>query len=343
MATPHRTAAEPPTLEIVAARAGVSRATASRVLNGSLHVSPGAYEAVTRAADELRYRPNRAARSLVTRRTDSVAFVVTEPDERLFSDPFFATFLRGAHDELTANNVQLVLAFASGGRDRERLERFASGQHVDGIVLISLHGKDPLPLQLEELGVPVVLMGRPLKNAELLYYVDADNTAGASQATRLLLDRGCRRVATIIGPQDMVAGKQRLAGYKAALRSASVTFDPDLVAQGDFTRTGGIQAMQALLEIAPDLDGVFAASDPMAFGALSALRAAGRAVPDDVAVIGFDDAPDAASADPPLTTVRQPIGEMGRQVARLLLARVAGEETERSIVLPTEVVVRSSA
>ncbi len=338
-----REATQVATLELVAARAGVSRATASRVLNGSPKVSPSAFEAVTRAAGELRYRPNRAARSLVTRRTDSIAIVVTEPDERLFNDPYFATILRGAHDELAARDIQLVLVFASDQRDRQRLEQFATGHHVDGVVLISLHGSDPLPMHLEKLGVAVVVQGKPVKDADTVHYVDTDNRGGAAAATQLLIDRGCRKVATITGPQDMSAGRERLAGYRAAMQASGRGVDKDLVVRGDFTRTGGSRAMRALLDTAPDLDGVFAASDMMALGALSVLHGAGRRVPEDVAIVGFDDAPDSATSDPPLTTVRQPIAEMGRQATHMLIERLDGQVTPRTIVLPTELVVRASA
>jgi DNA-binding LacI/PurR family transcriptional regulator len=336
-------ASRAPTLEVVAALAGVSRATASRVLNGSPKVSPQAQAAVLQAAEDLHYRPNRAARALVTRRSDSVAFVVTEPDDRLFSDPFFATLLRGAHNELAARDMQLVLAFTSGARDRGRLERFATGRHVDGVVLISLHGADPLPGQLEELGVPVVLQGRPLHDGHDQYFVDADNRGGAAAATTLLLERGCRRVATIAGPRDMVAGKDRWDGYRDALRRAGVQLDRQLVVSGDFTTGGGAQATRALLEQAPDVDGVFAASDVMALAALAVLRASGRRVPEDVALVGFDDMPDAAAADPPLTTVHQHIEEMGSRVVRLLIERLDGRVEERGVVVPTEVVRRASA
>jgi DNA-binding LacI/PurR family transcriptional regulator len=332
-----------PTLEVVAARAGVSRATASRVLNGSTKVSPQAHDAVVRAAEELHYLPNLAARSLVTRRTGSFAFVVTEPDDRLFSDPFFALLLRGAQRELARRDLQLVLAYASTDPDRQRIERFATARHVDGVVLISLHGADPLPAALERAGVPVVIAGRPLGPDEGLSYVDVDNRGAARAATELLIGRGCRTVAMVAGPQDMVAGRDRLAGYRDALMAAGRPLDETLVARGDFTRLGGTRAMRELLERSPRLDGVFAASDTMALSALSVLHAAGRRVPADVALVGFDDVPDAAAADPPLTTVRQPIDEMGRRIAELLVQRLDGPPGLLRLVLPAELVRRASA
>lgn len=331
-----------PTLGSVAERAGVSRATASRALSGSPKVSTQARDAVLRAAAELDYRPNKAARWLATRRSESVAFVVSETEERLFGDPFFLGLLRGAHAEVAVRGYQLLFTISSSAADREQLMAWAAGGHVDGIVLISLHGDDPLPERLEGMGVPVVLSGRPVSD-QPLHYVDSDNRGGAHAATTLLVQRGCRRIATITGPQDMCAGQDRLAGFRDALQAEGVRPSRKLVAPGDFTMAGGVQAMRRLLRATPGIDGVFAASDLMAIGAIQALEALGRRVPDDVAVVGFDDVPAALFSQPPLTTVRQPIEVMGRQMARTLLDRIDGRPVRRGIVLPTELVRRASA
>src|SRR5947209_7135235 len=151
-----------------------------------------------------------------------------------------------------------------------------------------------------------------------------DNRGGARTATELLLERGCRRIATITGPPDMVVGQDRLAGYRDALHEVGITAPHQLIANGDFTLTGGHDAMQRLLSVADDVDGVFAASDLMAIGAIQAIEASGRRVPHDVAVIGFDDIPAAQISQPALTTIRQPIEELGRQMARMLLDRLDG-------------------
>jgi DNA-binding LacI/PurR family transcriptional regulator len=297
-----------------------------------------------RAAEELRYLPNRAARSLVTRRTDSVAFMVTESGERLFGDPYFGILLRGAHAEVSARGRQLVLTFAANQTERQHLEQFASGHHVDGLMIISLHGADPLPARLESQGIPVVVMGRPAVDDQAVHYVDADNRGGAKAATTLLHDIGRTRVATIAGPRDMTPGRDRLAGYRDGLREADVVFDRSRVAVAPtFSRQGGAIAMEQLLESAPDLDAVFIASDTVAIGALGVLRRSGRRVPEDVAVVGFDDTPEAADSDPPLTTVRQPIVEMGRRLARMLLDRLDGLPVEQSDIVETSLVRRESA
>ncbi|WP_431936187.1 LacI family DNA-binding transcriptional regulator [Micromonospora sp. RP3T] len=334
------TTAQRPTLEAVARRAGVSRATVSRVVNGSTTVAESIQQAVRRAVEELGYVPNLAARSLVTQRTDSVALVMPEAATRVFSDDqVFPGIIRGAAQELEAADKQLVLMLAGSPAGHERVERYTTGRHVDGVLFASLHGEDPLPGRLARLGIPVVCSGRPLGGADVPY-VDVDHTGGVTRAVEHLIATGRRRIATIAGPQDMVAGIERLIGYRAALTTAGL---PELVAYGDFTRESGTAAMRELLAADPELDAVFAASDLMAHAALRALREAGRRVPEDVAVIGFDDIETAAYTEPPLTTVRQPIVELGRAMTRQLLRIAAGEHVEQALMLPTELILRDSA
>jgi DNA-binding LacI/PurR family transcriptional regulator len=293
---------------------------------------------------KLGYVPNRAARSLVTRRADSVALVVSEPHTRFFSEPFFAGVVRGVGAALAETGVQLLLLIAHDVGDRGRLERDVVGGRVDGVLLASLHGHDPLPGILERAGVPAVLVGRPA-GAGPASYVDADNRGGAGKAVDHLARRGRRRIATITGPQDMGVGQDRLDGYRDGLAAAGLAAAADdLVEAGDFTEEAGAAAMGRLLRRpGPPVDAVFAASDLMAAGALRALRAAGRRVPEDVAVVGFEDSAVARYAQPPLTTVRQPIEEMGRQATRLLLAKIAGETGDMHLILDVELVVRASA
>ncbi|MCZ7419275.1 LacI family DNA-binding transcriptional regulator [Verrucosispora sp. WMMA2121] len=334
------TGAQRPTLEAVARRAGVSRATVSRVVNGSTTVAEPIQEAVRQAVAELGYVPNLAARTLVTQRTDSIALVMPEEATRVFSDDqVFPGIIRGAAQELEAADKQLVLMLAGSPAGHERVARYTTGRHVDGVLFASLHGADPLPARLAALGIPVVCSGRPLDGAEVPY-IDVDQVGGVTRAVRHLIDSGRRRIATIAGPQDMVAGIERLTGYRDTVAAAGL---PEMVAVGDFTRESGAAAMRELLAAHPDLDAVFAASDLMAHAALRTLREAGRRVPEDVAVIGFDDIETAAYTDPPLTTVRQPIVELGRQGTRLLLRLAAGEQVEPALILPTELIIRDSA
>jgi DNA-binding LacI/PurR family transcriptional regulator len=334
------TARARPTLEKVALRAGVSRATVSRVVNGSTTVAQDIRDTVMRAVQELGYVPNHAARSLVTQRTNSIALVLPEPSTRVFSDDqFFPGIVRGVSQELEVADKQLVLMMASSAASHDRIEQYAMAGHVDGVMVASVHGADPLPAALARMGVPVVCNGRPLGRVSVPY-VDVDSVSGAAAAVRHLVGIGRQRIATIAGPQDMVAGIDRLAGYRTELRGSTRR---SIVAVADFTRESGEAAMRQLLDDDPRLDAVFVASDLMAHGAMRTLTKAGRRIPDDVAVVGFDDIELARYTEPPLTTVRQPIVDLGRELARQLLRLAGGEEIEQSLVLPTDLVLRESA
>jgi DNA-binding LacI/PurR family transcriptional regulator len=331
----------PATLEEVARVANVSRATASRVVNGDRRVAQATRSAVEAAVKGLDYTPNRAARSLVTRRSDSVAVVIPEPTAQLFGDPFFPRLLRGLSAELGAEGLQLVLLMPQDRSDERRVSRYLTGGHTDGVLLVSLHGADPLPADLRRHGVPVVVGGRPTSTG--LTYVDVDNRGGAAMAIRHLVGLGRRAIATIAGPQDMAPGADRLAGYRESLASAGRTLDDRLVEIAEFTLDGGRGAMERLLDRAPETDAVFAASDLMALGAMAAIQAAGRSVPGDVAIVGFDDSSLAVSALPALTSIRQPIEEMGREMARLLLEEIRDPgRPPRRVILDTELVIRGS-
>ena len=332
-----------PTLEQVAARAGVGRGTASRVINGSAHVSDRSRQAVLAAIEELGYIPNQAARSLVRRRTDAVTLVISESEERIFGEPYFVGAIRGISAAVAESQRQLVLALSQVHDAAGPLDRFLTRQHVDGVLLLSLHGDDPLPHQLLARGVPLVLGGRPVGD-ERVSFVDVDNEGGAVIGVTHLLDSGRRTVATITGPLDMGAGQDRLSGYRAALRERGIAPDETLVAVGDFSQGSGQVAMAELIERRPDIDGLFAANDLMAAGALQVLRETGRAVPDDVAVVGFDDAPLAQFTDPALTTVHQSPEQMGREMVAMLIRLIEGEQPlGSSSVLDTHLVVRASA
>ncbi|MEU8620699.1 LacI family DNA-binding transcriptional regulator [Streptomyces sp. NPDC048623] len=342
-----------PTLEQVAVRAGVGRGTVSRVINGSPRVSEQAREAVHRAIEELGYVPNQAARTLAGSRTDAIALVIPETEARLFAEPYFLDIIRGISAELGAADQQLLLTLVRSERERERFEQYLAARRVDGVLLASVHADDPLPERVRELGLPVVLNGRRTTD-EPAAYVDSDNTGAGRAAVAHLAGRGRRRIATITGPLDMYVARARLDGYREGIAAAGLDPDELLVATGDFTEEGGRRAMRALLDRAPDLDAVFAASDVMAAGARGVLREAGRRVPEDVALVGVDDSAVARLMDPPLTSVRQPIEEMGRTMARMLLRELAGESGEYGEgpagagegareVLPTELVVRESS
>ncbi|AXK35836.1 LacI family transcriptional regulator [Streptomyces armeniacus] len=341
-----------PTLEAVAAHAGVSRATVSRVVNGGAGVRAEVRDKVQQSVEALGYVPNSAARSLVTRRTGAVAVVIAEPETRVFSDPFFAQQLRGISRELSERDMQLLLLLLEQRKDYERIGRYLSGGHVDGALMFSLHTEDPLPAMANESGLPTVFGGRPgwpgADREPRPLYVDTDNRGGARQAVEHLLERGRRRIAVITGPLDQTSALDRLHGYRDALDVMEA--DPALVAHGGFTAEGGERAMAELLDRTPDLDAVFAGSDLMASGAIRTLRAYGRRVPEDVAVVGYDDLEPAAWADPPLTTVRQDVEGMGRMMAELLMRRLGLAPESRgadgvpaSVVTSARLVVRASS
>jgi DNA-binding LacI/PurR family transcriptional regulator len=330
------------TLEAVALATGVSRATVSRVVNGLDRVSPETRRAVEEAVARLGYVPNRAARSLVTRRTDSVGLVIPEPTAKLFGDPFFPRLVRGVNDVLDEADLQLILMTPQNAQHGRRLSRYLISGHLDGVLLVSLHGSDPLPAFLAERGIPAVVGGRPTRGARVSF-VDVDNVQGALSAVRHLVALGRRRIATVAGPTDMAGGADRLQGYREGLAEAGIPHDPALELFGDYEQDRASEAITRFIGDGGDLDAVFVASDLMALGVMSALRRLGRRIPEDVAVVGYDDSPLALSTDPRLTSVRQPIEVMGREMARLLLTAVASHDrVPRSVVLSTELIVRGS-
>jgi DNA-binding LacI/PurR family transcriptional regulator len=331
-----------PTLADVARAAGVSTATASRVLNGFPRVRPETRMQVESAISALGYARQRAARLTTKQRTGSIALVVCEDVLRLFADPYFARVVAGVSRELSVAGEQLVfLAVPSGEEHQISVVQYLKGRHVDGALVVSMHGRRPLDLGW--LDIPLVFGGRPVHAAEgaRCSYVDADNVGGAERATRYLIEVGRSTVATVAGPQDMTVGADRLLGYRQAM-AATGRPDCGLVVFGDFGQASGEHAMARLLDRRPDVDAVFAASDLMAVGVLRALRRAGRRVPEDVAVIGFDDLPLGRRTDPPLTTVRQPIEEMGARMTRELLTMISGPTAPRQVIVDTELVVRKS-
>lgn len=318
-----------PTLEDVAARAGVSRATASRVINEDPRVRPRAREAVADAVAELGYRPNRAARSLVTRDADSIAVVVPEAEERVFSDPFFAAMLGAVTRALADFPVQVLLAMGRPGQGGEKIEKYLRGGYTDGAIVVSHHRDDRIGKVLHETRLPAVFVGRPAGEPSLPF-VDVDNTAGGRMAAEHLIAQGRRRLATVAGPQDMAPGSDRLAGWRDALSQAGLwpaapgRPEGGLVEVGDFTAASGGEAMSRLLARQEDLDGVFVASDLMAVAAVHELQATGRRVPEDVAVIGFDDTQAAALCRPPLTTVLNPVSALATTAVEMLLRLMGG-------------------
>ncbi|WP_460942946.1 LacI family DNA-binding transcriptional regulator [Okibacterium endophyticum] len=326
---------------MVAALAGVSRATVSRVVNGSPKVTAEVVATVNEAIDELGYIPNRAARSLVSRRTQVIALVVPESTAKVFSDPFFASVVQGVAFALAETDYTLNLLIASETAP-EKTRRYLRGGNVDGAIVVSHHSGDHSYVSLEE-SLPIIYGGRPLgwASGHVGYYVDVDNVAASRDATRLLIDSGRKTIATIAGRQDMPAGIDRLTGWRQAMEEAGLP--TDLVEYGDFAPLHGANAMRRLLARNPGIDAVFTANDQMAVGAYGVLRDAGRTIPDDIAVVGFDNDNYGATASPALTTVDQRPVAMGETLAKLLVRLIDGDEVDRVTMMPTTLVVRDSA
>lgn len=333
--------AAPPTLADVARLAGVSSATASRVLTGSTRVQPETRNKVEQAMAQLGYVRNRAARAVRTRQADSIALVVGEENVKVFTDPFFARILRGLTKELASADMQLVLLTLHSPHDYHTVSRYLRSGHVDGAFFVSMHSRPDF--DLGSLGMPVVLCGRPVAGTGGVSYVDAANVEGARKAVNYLLGSGRKAVATIAGPPDMSPGIDRLIGYRKAMTAAGVN-DLGMIAYGDFSIRAGEHALCRLVDHRPGLDAVFVASDLMAAGALRALCRLGRRVPDDVAVLGFDDLPLSQYTDPRLSTVRQPVDDMAARMVREMLAQIASPgQGPAHVVLDTELILRDSA
>ncbi|MCU1534135.1 MAG: LacI family transcriptional regulator [Glaciihabitans sp.] len=334
-ATSHRA----PTLEMVAALAGVSRSTVSRVVNDSPRVTADVIRSVNAAIEQLGYVPNRAARSLASRRTHTIALVIPENTAKFFADPYFASVIQGAAMFLASTDYTLTLLIASEANP-EKTRRYLLGGNVDGALVLSHHSDDRSYAQLAR-NLPVVFGGRPMiETGSDHYIVDVDNVCAAQTATRYLIDHGRTRIATIAGPQDMSAGLDRSEGWRRALLAAGLS--TDLHEVGDFTPPGGEQAMRRLLDRGEPIDAVFVASAQMASGALTVLRGRGISVPGQVAITTMDNDYYAQNSTPQLTTIDQPMGTQGALIAEVLVRLINGEQVDKLTIIPTSLIERDS-
>jgi LacI family transcriptional regulator len=329
-------------LEEIARLSHKSRSTVSRVINNDPHVSDATRAAVMEVVRRVNFHPNAAARSLAAGRTRVLGLVIPTGVSALFTDPYFPLLVQGVAQACNAHDHSVMLWLAEPEYERRTIGQVLHGGLIDGVILASVLTGDPLLQALTgaDATVPFVLVGRQPGN-DRLNYVDVDNINSAREAVTHLLRQGRRRVATITGLLNTNVGVDRRDGYLAALRQRSLPIDPDLIVESDFTEAGGYGAMQRLLPCRPDA--VFAASDMLAMGALRALREAGRRVPQDVAVVGFDDMPFAERAEPPLTTMRQPVQRTGVVAAETLIDLIDNPEAQpRRILMPTELIIRDS-
>jgi DNA-binding LacI/PurR family transcriptional regulator len=328
-----------PTLEQVAKAAGVSRSTVSRVINDSPKVTPEALAAVRKAIDELGYVPNRAARILASRRSQSIALVIPENTARFFADPYFATVVQGIAMYLSDTDYTLSLLIAAENTG-EKTRRYLQAGNVDGALVLSHHSDDRSYTELAR-SIPIVFGGRPMGYEDSkAYFVDVDNAAAARDVTNRLIAKGRRNIATVAGPADMSAGVDRVEGWRQALTEAGLT--SDLVEHGDFSPAGGEAAMRRLLDRNVPIDGIFAANSLMAQGALKVLRAHGKSVPGDIGVVTFDNDYVTQSSSPPLTTVEQPTVEQGRRMVDVLLQLIDGGTVPQVTMMPTLIIERGS-
>ncbi len=333
------------TIKDVAAHAGVSYQTVSRVINNHPNVTAKTRANVQQAITELDYRPNLAARALSRRRSYIIGLIVPYDANYLFRDPHLLAQISAIDAEANAQGYNLLLSTA-GGSDSglEAYERFIRNQVADGALVIETASIQEGNKLLNQHDYPYVSLGYDA--ADRAYFVHHNGKAGAKRATNHLLAKGHRRIGIIDGPPiGAVAGlKQRMDGYKQALSEAGISFDSGLVAYGDYTRHSGQIAAEKLLALETPPSAIFAFNDRMAMGAIWALNAAGLGVPQDVAVVGFDDIPVAADFTPPLTTVKQPGAEMGRVATQMLFKLIAGHPVDnRKVTLSAELIIRQSS
>lgn len=329
----------PLTLEDIGKKAGVSRATVSRVINGETNVKEQTRSRVMEVIQQSNFQPNIAARSLAIGRTNVIGLVIPAGVSTIFSDPYFMLMIQGVSSACNQRDYSVMLWLAEPEYERRMMRQILHSGLLDGVVVSSMLMDDLIVQSLHDSKKPFILIGRhPTLNVN---YLDVDNFNGGREATLHLLRLGRKQVATITGPQNMIAGYDRFQGYCQALDERGVGFNPHLVAEGDFSEAGGYAAMRRLLPHHPNA--VFVASDVMAEGALRAMREAGLRVPQDVAVVGYDDMPNSSRTIPPLTTMRQPTSHMGALAVNTLIDIIKNPgEQKRHMILPIELVIRTS-
>ncbi len=328
------------TLEDIADMCNVSRSTVSRVINGDVNVSERTRHKVLAVVRKVNFQPNMAARGLAKGHTRVLGLVIPKGVQAIFEEPFFGMLIHGVSTYCNALDYSVMLWLAEADYERRTINKILYNGLIDGVIVASMVMDDPIIDSLYQHKVPFMLIGRhPVYDN--LSYLDVDNRGGACQAVSHLLRSGRQRIATITGPQNMVGGIHRYQGYQDALHDHNIPVIPELVAEGDFTDASGYACMQRLLPHKPDA--VFAASDTMALAAIRAIQEHDLRVPDDIAVVGFDDIPQASRGRPTLTTVRQPITRMGSMAAETLINMIeSGSGLPRQTVLSGELVIRDS-
>ncbi|MBC7249717.1 MAG: LacI family DNA-binding transcriptional regulator [Anaerolineae bacterium] len=332
------------TLKDIARHVGVSVTTVSRALGGYDDVAETTRQKILRAAEELGYYPSVTARQLQKQRTDTIGFVIPTFGPR-FSDPFFSELLAGIGNEAARHNFDLLVCTRSpdSPEEEEAYRRLVDGRRVDGMLVVRTRVDDPRLSFLKQRHFPFVAFGRSHAD-ENSPYLDVDGHHGLYQAVRHLIDLGHRRIAYISAPLNLTFALHRLQGYRDALQEGGLKYDEELVHVGYLTEEDGYQAAHRLLALDRPPTAIAVANDLMALGAMRAAHERGLTVGRDVAITGFDDIPLAAHAHPPLTTVRQPIYEIGRRICQMLIQIITGEPLDNyHLILEPTLILRQSS
>lgn len=327
----------PASLKDVAKAAGVSAATVSRVMNGSPLVNEETATRIREIAGKLGYSTNSLGRSLVTGKTHTIGVVVTT-----ISDPFVAEVVSGVEDVAKQRGFSVILSCSEADPEREvAVARMFRERRVDGILATASRvGATYLPL-MSEMKVPIVLINH-FDTDRYAHSVMIDNVAGAREVTHHLIDLGHRRIGYVGDQFGLHSDSDRFAGYRQALAESDIPYDPQLVAHGDGKPEGGMRAMTRLLALRKRPSAVFCYNDMSALGTLRAIQEHGLRVPEDMSVVGFDDLFLASYTRPPLTTLRQPMREMGQRAMTILLKLLGGEKSDHLVIVPGQLVIRSS-
>lgn len=333
----------PTTIRDVAKRLNLSITTVSRALDGYDDVAEETRQRVIQTAREMGYVPTRAARQLRKKRTDMIGYIMPTSQPR-FSDPFFSEFIAGLGDEALNQHFELLISVAPPDEEAEILtyQNWVYGKRVDGLILSRMRQKDWRVDFLESTGFPFTAFGRT--NSHHRHpHIGVDGKNGIRQLVHHLVEQGHQRIAFICAPQTLTLQKDRFDGYLAGLRDANLPFDPSLLAEGDLTRKGGYLAALRLLSLPTPPTAIIGVNDLTAIGALRAVHEKGLQAGKQIAIAGFDGIEDTEHSHPPLTTVRQPVYEIARQLIRLLVKLINGEEVEEGqILIQPELIIRSS-
>jgi LacI family transcriptional regulator len=330
----------PLTLEDIARFSGFSRSTVSRVINGDDYVKDETRERILEIIQKHNFQPNLGARSLAGGQTSVLGLVIPAAVSTIFSDLYFPQFIRGVSAGCNAQDYSMMLWVMEPQYERRTMREILYNGLLDGVIVSSMAVNDPVFESLYDSKMPFISIGRH-PSLDDIHYLDVDNVKSASHVIRHLANLGRRRIATITGPHNMIGGYDRYQGYLKGLEECGIPILPELVIECDWTEDGGYEAMQQLISAGPDA--VFAASDTMAIGALRALREANLRVPEDVSVVGYDDVPLASRTDPPLTSVRQSLQDMGTTAVKALVDIIrCPDKGPQHIILDTELVIRES-